>query len=150
MADILHRVRIAAPPKSVFRAISTPEGIAHWWTDDSTSESRTGSVSVFRFMGGRVVFRMRVEAFEPERRLAWTCLGDYDEWNDTTLSWELEPAEDGGTVLKLAHRGWRSIEKEFPQCNTSWGHLLYLLKDHLEGKSAQPPESGRGDSATAS
>lgn len=150
MAEILHSVRIAAPPQRVFDAISTPDGIAHWWTDDSTSEPRAGSVSVFKFMQGRIVFRMHVDAFNPPRHLAWTFLGDYDSWEGTTLSWDLEPAGDTGTILNLAHRGWRSTEGEFSECSTSWGRLLSLLKDHVEGRSVRPPESGRKDSGHGS
>ncbi len=139
MADILHRLTISAPPERVFDAITTPEGVSHWWTKESTAEPRVGDISVFKFMGGKVVFRMRVDEYVPGRRVAWTCLGDYDEWNGTTLIWNCEPTDDGGTVLSLAHRGWTTTEKEYPQCNASWGHLLHIMRDYVEGKSAEPP-----------
>jgi uncharacterized protein YndB with AHSA1/START domain len=143
MADILHRLNIDAPPETVFDAIATPEGIRAWWTDDSTSEPRAGSVSVFNFMDGEVVFRMRVDEYVAGRRLVWTCLGDYDEWDGTTLTWNCEPTEDGKTVLNLAHSGWASTEKEYPQCNTSWGNLFHVIRDYAEGKSTELPQSGR-------
>ena len=146
MAKLLHRLNINATPETVFDVIATPEGIRHWWTDDSTAEPRAGSVSVFTFMNGEVVFRMRVDEYVPGRRLVWTCLGDYEEWNGTTLTWRCEPTEDGKTVLHLAHAGWASTEKEYPQCpqcNTSWGHLLHIVRDHVEGRSTELPPSGR-------
>ncbi len=93
---------------------------------------------------------MRVDEYVPGRRVAWTCLGDYDEWNGTTLIWDCEPTDDGGTVLSLAHCGWTTTEKEYPQCNASWGHLLHIMRDYVEGKSAEPPASGRSDSGSQS
>ncbi len=143
MADILHRLNINAPPETVFDAIATVEGIRNWWTDDSSCAPAAGGVSEFRFMNGEVVFRMRVDEHDPGRRLAWTCLGDYDEWNGTTITWSFEPAADGGTTLNLAHCGWASTEKEYPQCNASWGHLLHIIRDYAEGKSTDLPGSGR-------
>jgi len=143
VADILHRVKIASPPQTVFDLITTPEGVAVWWTEDCTCEPRAGSEAVFRFVGGDVVFRMRIDEFEPGRRVAWTCVGDYDEWNGTTLSWDLEPTEDSGTMLNFAHRGWATTEKEYPECNASWGNLLHMIKDHLEGKPIEVHPSGR-------
>ncbi len=143
MADILHRISIAAPPEKVFDIVTTPAGVASWWTEDCTCEPQEGSVSVFKFMGGDVVFNMRIDEFTPGRSVAWTCLGDYDEWNGTTLHWSFEPKADGGTLLGLEHRGWATTEKEYPQCNSSWGYLLHLIKDHAEGKSTQAPESGK-------
>ena len=143
MAEILHRLNINAPPETVFDTIATPQGIRLWWTDDSTSEPAVGSVSVFKFMNGEVVFRMRIDEYEPGRRLVWTCLGDYDEWNGTTLTWRFDPTDDGKTVLNLAHSGWASTEKEYPQCNESWGHLLHVVRDVAEGRETEPEESGR-------
>ena len=142
MADILHRLNINAAPETVFDAIATPEGIRRWWTDDSTSEPEAGGVSVFKFMDGEIVFRMRVDEYVPGRRLSWTCLGDYDEWNGTTIAWGFEPTDDGKTVLNLAHCGWATTENEYPQCNASWGHLLHIIRDYAEGKSTELMLSG--------
>ena len=138
MADILHRIVIAAPPERVFDAITTAEGLRSWWTKDSTAEPKAGSVAVFKFNGGKVVFRMRIDALDPGRKVEWTCLGDWPEWGDTTLSWDLEPTDDGGTTLRFAHRGWKTTEKEYAACNSTWGHLMFVLKDYVEGKPVEP------------
>ncbi len=34
MADIRHRVGIAAPRERVYRALATREGLSGWWTRD--------------------------------------------------------------------------------------------------------------------
>lgn len=146
MAEILHQIRIAASPERVFEMITTSAGFAVWWTEDSSVEPTAGTVATFRFLGGKVTFRMRIDEFDSPHRVTWTCLGDYEEWNGTTLAWNLSPTESGGTVLDLAHRGWEKTDGEYPQCNASWGHLLHLMKDHLEGKTVSVHPAGRSES----
>ena len=112
MAEILHRLNIAASPETVFDAIATADGIRQWWTDDSECASSAGDVSVFRFMNGEVVFRMRVDEHVPGRRLAWTCLGDYDEWNGTTITWTFgvpPPANSRAYPARMTSASWARL-----------------------------------------
>ena len=143
MADILHRIRIAAKPDEVFALIATSEGIAHWWTDDSRCSASVGETSVFNFMDRKIVFSMKINEYLPGQTLGWTFLGDYDAWDGTTIRWDIAPADDGGSTLTLAHRGWPATQGEYMDCNTSWGHLLHLMKQHAEGTSVELPDSGK-------
>ena len=143
MPEILHRITIDAPADTVFDAIATDEGIKHWWTDDSSSATAAGEMSEFRFMNGDIVFRMHVDVYEPGHKLAWQFAGDYDEWEGTTITWEFEPTSDGKTVLSLKHANWPTTEGEYPNCNTSWGHLLHVIRDYAEGKGTDLMDSGR-------
>ncbi len=142
MADILHRITIDAAPDRVFDALTVSEGLQSWWTQDSNATPETGSVAVFKFLQGTIVFRMRVEELVPGKRVTWLCLGDLQEWEETQLTWELESTESGGTDLRFAHRGWASTEGEYPRCNTTWGHLMHLLKAYAESKPVEPHFSG--------
>lgn len=142
MAEILHRITIQAPPERVYEAITTTEGLRNWWTREASARPEEGSVAVFKFAGGRVVFRMRIDGLEPGRRVVWTCIGDWEEWPGTQVQWELEPDGKGGTVLHFAHRGWASTGKEYPVCNATWGHLMHLLRDYAEGRQVEPPFPG--------
>jgi uncharacterized protein YndB with AHSA1/START domain len=47
MADIIHRIGIKAPPTKVYQAVSTVEGVAGWWTKDTTGESNQEEASRF-------------------------------------------------------------------------------------------------------
>lgn len=40
--DIVHRIGIKAPVAKVYGALSTIEGIAGWWTKDTTGDSKPG------------------------------------------------------------------------------------------------------------
>ena len=49
MADIIHRIGIKAVPATVYDAVSTVEGVAGWWTQETTGESKVGGVITVRF-----------------------------------------------------------------------------------------------------
>ena len=105
MTDILHRITIQAAPDRVFAALTVSEGLQSWWTQDSTATPESGSVAVFKFLQGKVVFRMRIEELVPGKRLAWSCLGEPQEWEGTQLTWDLEGTESNGPICVLPTKG---------------------------------------------
>jgi uncharacterized protein YndB with AHSA1/START domain len=46
--DILHRIKIEAPPERILPAITTAEGFRHWWTDDCTAVPKAGTMESTR------------------------------------------------------------------------------------------------------
>ncbi len=127
MPDMHHAISIDAPPQRVFEALSTAEGL-RWWCGDVEVE---GAVSSLRFDDCGSILRFRVEDLLAPRRLAWSCLGDLDDWRGTRLSWELE-ARGKGTELRFTHAGWREVTEHFATTNTCWESLLAALKAQVE------------------
>ena len=60
MYDILHRVGIKASPREVYDALTTPEGLAAWWTTATSGDGKVGGILKFRFGSGG--FDMKVLA----------------------------------------------------------------------------------------
>jgi uncharacterized protein YndB with AHSA1/START domain len=137
MAEILHQVKIAASPARVYEALVEEAGLSQWWTRYTNAKAEIGSVSSFRFVHGRVNFQMQVDDLVPGERVAWRCLGGDPEWENTTLTFELQE-KDGRTVLDFAHRGWASTEGILPMCSYDWGKYLASLKQYLETGQGQP------------
>ena len=50
MVDIIHRVGIKAPVSKVYGALSTVEGVAGWWTTETTGVSQSGGEIDVRFL----------------------------------------------------------------------------------------------------
>src|SRR5262245_630018 len=50
MIDIIHRVGIKAPVAKVYAALSTVEGVAGWWTKETTGVSKPGGNIDVRFL----------------------------------------------------------------------------------------------------
>jgi uncharacterized protein YndB with AHSA1/START domain len=42
MVDIIHRIGIKAPVADVYQAIASVEGVAGWWTQETTGEAEVG------------------------------------------------------------------------------------------------------------
>src|SRR5262249_34755121 len=98
--------RIAARPSIVFDALTTPEGIAHWWGPDdgpvlvAETDVRVGG----RF---RVRFRMRdgsehessgeyLEVRRPERLvMSWRWLCGEEDPNESRVEFDLRPVQGG-------------------------------------------------------
>ncbi len=143
MPDIMHIVRIDAPPERVYEALTSPEGIRNWWTRDADLEARVGGSGEFRFprYGEDSVTRVTVGNLDPPRRVGWTTASSFHpEWAGTTMSFDLR-AEDGGTVLCFAHRGFRQADEAYAMFTTGWGYYLVSLQQYLEtGEGAPSPD----------
>jgi uncharacterized protein YndB with AHSA1/START domain len=142
-ADVLHQIDIRAVPQRVLAAVTTQQGIRSWWTASCDVKPEIGYVNVLRFNNGNVEFHFRVDEQTP-RHVAWTCIRAAkvpDEWVDTRLTFDLAE-QDSGTKLRFGHRGWRSTEGAYAECNTTWGELMQRLRSHAEGKPTQPYFSG--------
>ncbi len=137
MPDLMHQIPIEAPPDKVYAALATQDGLRGWWTADTVAGSRVGGRAEFGFDRRSVVFRMTIEELEPGQRVVWSCHGDHDEWRGTRLTWEMLP-QGGNTLLKFTHAGWREASDFFATCNSTWGELMYRLKNYVEGRNPGP------------
>jgi uncharacterized protein YndB with AHSA1/START domain len=140
MPDSLHEIPVQASARAVFDAWTTSEGLSSWWTKDSKAQNKVGDVNVFTFDGGNVEFHFRIDEQLPGQRVRWTGVkADKmpDEWVGTRIEVDLSE-EDGGTRLRFGHKGWRDAEGMYCVCNTTWGELMYRLRDYCEGKGRGP------------
>ena len=49
MADILHRIGTTTAPDRLYDAHTTIDGLAGWWTTDTTGDATPGGTITFRF-----------------------------------------------------------------------------------------------------
>ena len=142
MADILHLVPIQASPTAVYEAITEEEGLKNWWTDDISAEPREGSTATFRFEGGQVAFNMKITRLEAGRTVEWGVADPAPpEWENTRVTWHLQPGEGDNTHLLFGHRNWVSTENSFPAINYNWAYYLTSLKEYLEKGAGFPHQN---------
>jgi len=139
MADILHRIGIEhATPGKVYDALTTVDGLAGWWTDDTAGSPEVGGVLEFRFppVGG---FDMEVVESRPGERVLWRVVDGPQEWVGTTVEWSLR--QDGDyTIVLFRHLGWQEPVEFMHHCSTKWGSYLMSLKSLVEtGQGAPAP-----------
>ncbi len=138
MADILHRVGIKSSLNEVYKALSTREGLAAWWTNDAQGESKVGGVIKFRFGTGG--FDMKVLELHPAKRVLWQVVDGPKEWIGTKIGFELKQEGDYAIVL-FKHQDWREPVESMHHCSTKWGMFLMSLKSLVEtGKGASYPD----------
>lgn len=143
--DSLHEIRIAKPRARVFEAWSTAAGLRAWWTADVTAPTGVGGNYVFGFDQGKVKFHFRPDEQRAPEVILWTGVPGPempDEWIGTQIDVRLTAAADDKTVMRFAHRNWRTIEGAYCECNTTWGELMYRIRDDCEGRPRGPLFAG--------
>ena len=88
--------RLAQPVERVWRSVSEPAELAHWFPSQVSGELRLGSTLRFSFPGHDLPdSEGEVTELDPPRLLAFW-------WGTERLRFELEPDADG-TLLRLTH-----------------------------------------------
>jgi uncharacterized protein YndB with AHSA1/START domain len=143
MVDILHRVGIKSSPDEVYKALTTREDLANWWTNNTQGESKVGGLLKFRFtVGGTEIggFDIKVLELQPARRVLWQVVGGPGEWIGTRISWELKQEGEYSIVL-FKHLDWKEPVEFMHHCSTKWAIFLMSLKSLVEtGKGAPSPD----------
>jgi uncharacterized protein YndB with AHSA1/START domain len=133
MTDIYHLVDFEVPAEVLFEQLATIDGLATWWTEDTSGDPSEGGLIDFRW-GDRYHHRMLVSELVSNRRVVWECQpGDAEEpWIGTRVIFDLDE-HDGGqrTTLRFTH-DQLEYDDGFARCNTIWSRLLGGLKYRCE------------------
>jgi uncharacterized protein YndB with AHSA1/START domain len=136
MEHIRHYVLIKAPINSVYKAITTQEGLSQWWTNQTTAKAEIGFVNEFRF-GPEYFNKMRISELVSDKLVSWHCEDGDKEWIGTKLTFSLS-SKDGSTILRFAHREWHEATEFYENCNFHWGLFLNSLKMLCETGKGKP------------
>ena len=135
MVDILHRVGVEGrTPADVNEALTTIDGLAGWWTTNTTGSTDVGGTIEFRFPNGQV--DMQVLARQPEH-VQWKVVGGPDAWMGSLIDFRLR--DDGDrTIVLFEHQGWKEPSEFMHHCSTKWATFLMSLKALLETGDGKP------------
>ncbi|HUL93282.1 MAG TPA: SRPBCC domain-containing protein [Burkholderiales bacterium] len=141
MVDIIHRVGIKAPMSRVYAALSTIEGLAGWWTKETTGASQPGGNIEFQFSspsGERIGgIDMEVMALDPDKEVRWRVKSGPEEWVGTDVVFKL--SRDGDyTIVHFGHKNWREAVEFTEHCSTKWATFMLSLKDLVERGEGRP------------
>lgn len=137
MANILHRIGIrSASPENVYRALTTQNGLAGWWTNNTFGEGdAVGNVVEFRFEGGAI--DIAITEIQPPDYLLWKVKAGPEEWIGTSIRWELK--QDGDYIIVIfKHLDWREPVEFMHHCSTKWAIFLMSLKSLIETGKGNP------------
>ncbi|UVT14909.1 MAG: SRPBCC domain-containing protein [Nitrospira sp.] len=141
MVDIIHRIGIKAPISKVYAALSTVEGIAGWWTKETSGSSKVGCTIGVRFLSvnGKEIGRMSMEviALDSNKKVHWRFSAGPEEWIGTDAVFHLSQ-EGGYTIILFGHKNWREASEFTAHCSTKWATFLLSLKDLAETGNGKP------------
>ncbi|MES4907916.1 MULTISPECIES: SRPBCC family protein [unclassified Streptomyces] len=130
--------RIAHPPEEVWRALTEPALMAHWFPAEVRLEPRAGGRIDFVFPGSDVPdTHGTVTELDPPRVFAFT-------WGDDQLRWELRPEADG-CALTLTH----TFRDRFGAASfaSGWHTCVSALATLLNGEAGGGTGGETGDQA---
>jgi uncharacterized protein YndB with AHSA1/START domain len=139
MPDIVRELTIAAAPQRVWDALTQPDEIARWWTDDVSITPEIGSLAEFRFSQGTFVIQFEVAELDQDKLVRWiTRQGPATgHWAGTSVTWQLEPVRDG-TKLVFNHDQFAQADRRYELTRAWWEHFLGSLKSYLETGKGTP------------
>lgn len=131
MPDILHRVGINAKPEKVYGAVSTIDGLSHWWVTSTKGSTKPGGIIDFGFC------RMKVIESKPRKAVTWKCVGGPRDWVGTEVTFQLKPRKHQTFVL-FKHANWQKPVEFMHHCSTKWAVFLLSLRDWVERGEGRP------------
>jgi uncharacterized protein YndB with AHSA1/START domain len=139
MVDIATQIETSADATAAYRALTTTDGIAGWWTTRNTTTGQVGAVNEYRFPGVPMAYEMRVDEAVAGKRVSWHCLAGPPQWVGTDVRFTLEAAPDGsGTRIVFDHTGFPAVDEMFRIVTLGWAQMLLRLKEHLDNGTAVP------------
>ena len=130
--------RIGHPIDAVWRAITEPEGLEHWFPSRVEVDLRKGGSMTFTFRelklaGQPSTMPGEVTDLEPPQLFAFY-------WGDDHLIFELEPI-DGGAACRLRFTAVLDARDKAARDAAGWHVCLDRLVQHLDGADAAAPGS---------
>jgi uncharacterized protein YndB with AHSA1/START domain len=120
--------------------LTTREGLAAWWTNNTQGEGKIGGVLKFRFsaagseIGG---FDMKVLELQPAKLVLWQVVDGPQEWIGTKIRFDLKQSGEHAIVL-FKHQGWKEPVEFMHHCSTKWATFLLSLRSWVERAEGRP------------
>lgn len=142
-------LNVQAAPDTVYAALTTPEGLRGWWTEDCDVGNGVGGTLRFRF--GPSHKEMVIEHLEPGRAVHWRCTKAHiaaaglvrkDEWVGTQIAFRLSSTDAGQTRIDFEHIGLTPDCECHALCSNGWRHFLGSLQQLVETGHGTPFEIG--------
>ncbi len=135
MVHIKHRIGIKATIGKVYKALSTLEGIAGWWTSDTKGISAVGQTMTLLFysLEGKEMGCMRIEVkdLQLDKKVHWYFHDGPAEWIGTEVTFDLSE-QDGYTIVLFSHLNWKEEVEFKSHCSMKWAVFLLSLKQLVE------------------
>jgi hypothetical protein len=141
MVDIIHRIGIRSSANEVYKAISTIDGLANWWTEEVEGDEQVEGKIKFTFRSdtgdikGQMI--MQVKELSLQKNVRWQCVDGPAEWIGTAITFELSQQDDQ-VIIIFGHRNWREPIEFMAHCSMKWAVFLLSLREYVETGKGKP------------
>lgn len=135
---IVKRVWIRASPEVVYKALTNPKDLRHWFCDGAISNPREGGELSVQWKTGKTIRRGRAVFVRiiPDSmiELLWKDEGRGEAGGNYrhTLSYEIRARAGMTEVIMIDEDDRTSDEVEYDFLDQGWNTVLLELKDHCE------------------
>lgn len=140
MKKIIHYVRIHTASEKVYRALTTEDGLAAWWSTVVDVQDGVGGFVDFRFAGDFNPV-MQVTLQEPGRRVEWKCVDGHDNWKSNTSSFQLQDVDAETGLMFVQEYAQELSDEVYGTYNFNWGYYLGSVKRLCEEGIGTPFEA---------
>ncbi len=130
MPDILHRVGIGANPERVYAALTTIDGLRHWWVVETTGRAELGGTIDFGSATCRSWRQCQTNLFIGAVPVVPTK-------SISEVTFRLEWKDDQTFVI-FAHSGWKEPVEFMHHSALKWATFRPSLRDWLERMEGRP------------
>lgn len=140
MGDYAVQARFEADcqPRDVMRWLTTPEGIAGWWSDTVKGEaSSVGDSFHVEFPTTDVVFDLDVAELT-DSAVTWSVPESPPWWKGTRIRFQVADSGDGRTSLLFTHSGFDPDDPIIAVITPAWVRFLDNLVEVAQTGNANP------------
>jgi uncharacterized protein YndB with AHSA1/START domain len=127
--DILMACKIDADAETVFRAISTTEGVRGWFTATAEIGEAVGELHRLTFPEVPAPWELRVDGVESPARLQLSVIVGPPQWEGTNMTYEILGQPDGGVILNFSHQGFATRDG-VRDWTIGWATKMLALKEY--------------------
>lgn len=137
MKTIIHAVHVHADPATVYRALTTADGLTGWWTTTVDVEEGVNGIVRFTFHADFHP-HMKQTVLEKNRLVRWLCVSGHGNWQDNTFTFTLHDRQ-GETMVMFEQQYAQELSDEtYGVYNFNWGYYLNSLKLLCESGVGMP------------
>jgi len=137
MSAITHDMNIKANSSTVYKALTTAEGLRSWFTSQVEGSGKPGTDWKLKFTD-QPSFDWQIISVEDKRNVTWKCLEGPGNSPGTEAEFKLKSNSDDQCILTISHRGWTKDDPKFERCIEIWRTLMDHLQRYCETGVASP------------
>ncbi len=132
--ELTKEIRIVAPARRIFQALSTAEGLGKWWSYYTTGPGWEDGEVLLKWPRSGHQARVRLSEVKVPTLVEWSVVEHqpFKEWNGTALRFSLEDLGSGETKVVLQHLGLGPECECYEACYSAWGYLVGQIKKLVE------------------